>query len=117
MKLNGMAVPSPIAVQMSAMLISSAIIVGLHLFAGADAAERRHHAQHRAEQAEQRTALDRRGDPVGAIFEVAHHVALQNFGDDLPQLVVAQLAVGDGQRRSAAAVRGHRPPSAPRRAS
>ena len=47
----------------------------------------------------QRAALDDRGDPVGAVLEVAHHVALQDFGDDLPQLVVAQLAIGDGQVR------------------
>ena len=108
MKLNGMAVPRPIAVQISAMLISSAIMRGLDLFAGADAAERRHHAQHRAEQPQQRTALDHRGDPVGAILEVAHHVALQHFRDDLAQLIVAELAVGDGQLRSVAAARGHR---------
>ena len=48
-------------------------------------------------KSQQRTALDDRGDPVGAIFQVAHHVALQNFGDDLAQLIVPELAIRDGQ--------------------
>ena len=69
----------------------------LNFFAGADAAERGHHAEHRAEQAEQRAALDRGGDPIGAVFEVAHHVALEDFHDDLPQLIVAKLAIADGE--------------------
>src|SRR5262245_2144537 len=69
----------------------------LDLFAGADATERGHHSEHRAKQSEKRAALDRRRDPVRTIFEVAHDVALEDFHDHLPKLIVAQLAISHGE--------------------
>src|SRR3954471_23539577 len=51
----------------------------LNFFTRADAAERGHHAKDCAKQAEQWTAFDRRCDPIGAVFEVAHYIALKDF--------------------------------------
>src|SRR6478609_9352461 len=44
----------------------------LNFFAGTDAAEGGHHAEYRAKQAEEWSAFDRGGDPIGAVLEIAH---------------------------------------------
>ncbi len=71
-------------------------LLGLDFLAGADASERGHHAQDRAEQPQQRTALDDRGDPTEPRFQVGEDLPLHEFGDQLAELRFVQLAVFDG---------------------
>ena len=54
--------------------------------------------KHRAEQPQQRPALDDRGHPTQPGFQVGEDVALHEFGDQLPELGFAQFAVLDGRQ-------------------
>lgn len=71
-------------------------LVGLNFVAAADAAECGHHAEHRAEEAEERAAFDGGGDPAGAVFEFAEDVLRDELGESLAEGVVADVAVEDG---------------------
>jgi len=69
---------------------------GFHLVSGADAAERRHHSQHRAKQTQKRSALDDGCHPARDAIEVPQNVALQHFRHHLSHWVVPDVPVGNG---------------------
>lgn len=79
----------------------------LNFVAAADATKRGHHAQDRAEEAKERAAFDRGGDPAGAVFELTEDILADELGESLAERVVADVAVenGDvGQLREGAGV-------------
>ena len=96
MKVKGIAVIRPIAVQIKRDADVEGDLLGLDFFAGADAPERRHHTQDRAEQSQQRTALNDRSHPTEPRVQVGEDVPLHQFGDQLAELRFVQLAVFDG---------------------
>src|SRR5262245_28023554 len=71
----------------------------LDFVSAANAAKRSHHAQYCAEEAEERAAFDDGGNPAGAVFEFAEHVLRQQFRQRLPQGVVSDIAVQNGNLR------------------